>query len=63
LRAYQGTHERALEQARRRLHILGEMLGAEIEGRSPYAPRIFTIYIKPDKIREVIGQAARSSAA
>jgi polyribonucleotide nucleotidyltransferase len=26
---------------------------------SPYAPRIFTIYIKPDKIREVIGSGGK----
>jgi polyribonucleotide nucleotidyltransferase len=53
----------ALEQAREgRLHILGEMLKALPETRaslSPYAPRIFTIYIKPDKIREVIGSGGK----
>jgi len=53
----------ALEQAREgRLHILGEMLKALPESRttlSPYAPRIFTIYIKPDKIREVIGSGGK----
>ena len=53
----------ALAQARDgRLHILGEMLKAISEPReslSPHAPRIFTIYIKPDKIREVIGSGGK----
>jgi len=53
----------ALAQAREgRLFILGEMLGAIPEPRktlSPYAPRIFTIHIKPDKIREVIGSGGK----
>jgi polyribonucleotide nucleotidyltransferase len=53
----------ALDQAKEgRLHILGEMLKALPEARttlSPYAPRIFTIYIKPDKIREVIGSGGK----
>ncbi|HEY3346751.1 MAG TPA: polyribonucleotide nucleotidyltransferase [Nitrospirota bacterium] len=53
----------ALDQAKEgRLHILGEMLKALPESRaslSPHAPRIFTIYIKPDKIREVIGSGGK----
>ena len=51
--------ERALEQARQgREFILGEMnkvLDRPRPDISPYAPRIFTIKIHPDKIREVIG--------
>jgi len=53
----------ALDQAKEgRLHILGEMekaLSAPRTTLSPYAPRIFTIYIKPDKIREVIGSGGK----
>lgn len=50
----------ALEQARKgRMHILGIMAEALPEPRtdlSKYAPRIITIQIHPDKIREVIGK-------
>jgi polyribonucleotide nucleotidyltransferase len=50
----------ALEQAKRgRLHILGEMSKALTTARtemSEYAPRLITIKIHPDKIREVIGK-------
>ncbi|MBX7175037.1 MAG: polyribonucleotide nucleotidyltransferase [Pyrinomonadaceae bacterium] len=50
----------ALEQAKKgRLHILGIMEKAIAEPRqelSVYAPRIITINIHPDKIREVIGK-------
>ncbi len=53
----------ALAQARRaRLWILEKMLEAIPEPRSelsPYAPRIVTIHIKPDKIRDVIGPGGR----
>ncbi len=53
----------ALDQAKEgRLHILGRMLDALPEPRanlSPHAPRIFTINIKPDKIREVIGSGGK----
>ncbi len=53
----------ALAQAKEgRLHILGRMLDALPESRpnlSPHAPRIFTIQIKPDKIREVIGSGGK----
>ncbi|HAI87392.1 MAG TPA: polyribonucleotide nucleotidyltransferase, partial [Firmicutes bacterium] len=49
----------ALEQANRgRMFILGKMLEALPEPRpelSPYAPRMLTISIDPDKIRDVIG--------
>ena len=50
----------ALEQAKHgRLHILGEMAKALTAPRSElseYAPRLLTIKIHPDKIREVIGK-------
>jgi polyribonucleotide nucleotidyltransferase len=50
----------ALAQAKRgRLHILGEMAKVITEARSEmseYAPRLLTIKIHPDKIREVIGK-------
>ncbi len=50
----------ALEQAKRgRLHILGEMSKVISTSRtemSEYAPRLLTIKIHPDKIREVIGK-------
>jgi polyribonucleotide nucleotidyltransferase len=50
----------ALEQAKRgRLHILGEMGKALTTARtemSEFAPRLITIKIHPDKIREVIGK-------
>ncbi|HUA80098.1 MAG TPA: polyribonucleotide nucleotidyltransferase [Dyella sp.] len=50
----------ALEQAKRgRLHILGEMAKVISTPRaemSEYAPRLLTIKIHPDKIREVIGK-------
>jgi polyribonucleotide nucleotidyltransferase len=50
----------ALEQAKRgRLHILGEMakvISTPRSEMSEYAPRLLTIKIHPDKIREVIGK-------
>jgi polyribonucleotide nucleotidyltransferase len=50
----------ALEQAKRgRLHILGEMANSLTTARSElsdFAPRLITIKIHPDKIREVIGK-------
>lgn len=53
----------ALEQARQaRLAILDAMLRVLPAPRpdlSPYAPRLFTIYINPDKIREVIGPGGK----
>lgn len=52
--------QEALEQARKgRLHILDVMAKAIAEPRedlSQYAPRIITIKIHPDKIRDVIGK-------
>ena len=53
----------ALEQARKgRLYILDAMEKAINEPRediSPYAPRIITITIHPDKIRDVIGPGGK----
>ena len=53
----------ALEQARRgRLHILGKMdevLAATRTDMSPYAPRIYTVKIPQDKIRDVIGPGGK----
>ena len=50
----------ALEQAKRgRLHILGEMnkvISTPRSEMSEYAPRLLTMKIHPDKIREVIGK-------
>ncbi|MCE3011296.1 MAG: polyribonucleotide nucleotidyltransferase [Proteobacteria bacterium] len=55
--------ETALNQAREgRLHILGEMEKVISTPRgqiSEYAPRIETIKINPDKIREVIGSGGK----
>ncbi|NMB74946.1 MAG: polyribonucleotide nucleotidyltransferase [Myxococcales bacterium] len=55
--------ERALAQAREaRLHILREMektLAAPRPDLSPYAPRITTIQIKPERIKDVIGPGGR----
>ena len=52
--------QEALEQARKgRLHILNIMKEAIAEPRediSPFAPRIITMQIHPDKIRDVIGK-------
>jgi polyribonucleotide nucleotidyltransferase len=54
----------ALEQARKgRLHILEAMAKALSTPRthlSPFAPRIFTLKIKQDKIREVIGPGGKT---
>jgi polyribonucleotide nucleotidyltransferase len=55
--------EKALEQARvGRLFILEKMTEAIKEPRkqiSPYAPKIITIKINPDKIREIIGPGGK----
>ncbi len=55
---------RALAQAREgRLHILGEMtkvLPAPRPDLSKYAPRIITINIKPDRIRDIIGPGGKT---
>jgi polyribonucleotide nucleotidyltransferase len=56
--------EEALARARQgRLHILAEMkkaLSAPRADLSPFAPRIFTIQIKPDKIGDVIGPKGKT---
>ena len=60
------THEimeKALDQAKQgRIHILGKMkeiLSSPREDLSTHAPRIFTMKIKPDKIRDVIGTGGK----
>ncbi|TWG93553.1 polyribonucleotide nucleotidyltransferase [Luteimonas sp. J16] len=57
----------ALAQARQgRLHILGEMAKALTAPRtelSEFAPRLLTIKIHPDKIREVIGKGGSTIQA
>jgi polyribonucleotide nucleotidyltransferase len=59
--------EVALRQAREgRLHILGEMnriIAAPRTEMSQWAPRIFTIKINPEKIREVIGKGGATIRA
>jgi len=54
----------ALEQAKRgRMHIMQKMLEVMAEPRpdlSPYAPRIITTTIDPDKIRNVIGPGGKT---
>lgn len=54
----------ALEQARvGRMHIMGKMLEVISEARkelSPFAPRIITTTIDPDKIRTVIGPGGKT---
>jgi polyribonucleotide nucleotidyltransferase len=56
--------QQALEQARLgRLHILGHMSKALLEPRthlSPFAPRIHTMKVKQDKIRDIIGQGGKT---
>ena len=56
--------ENALSQAKRgRAHILGKMLEVIDKPRpelSPYAPRIITMEIHPDKIRDVIGPGGKT---
>jgi polyribonucleotide nucleotidyltransferase len=55
--------EKALEQARNgRIHILGKMMEAldtPREDISPFAPKILTIKINPDKIRDIIGPGGK----
>jgi len=59
--------KQALQQAKAgRLHILGEMAHALTMPRqelSDYAPRLLTIKIHPDKIREVIGKGGSTIQA
>ncbi len=56
--------QQALKQAKEgRLHILGKMaqcLAAPREEMSAFAPRITTIFIKPDRIRDVIGSGGKT---
>ncbi len=55
--------QEALEQARKgRIHILNIMTQAIATSReeiSPFAPRIITLMINPDKIRDVIGPGGK----
>ncbi len=55
--------QKALEQARSgRLHILDKMLQSLAEPRteiSPFAPKIVTLRINPDKIRDIIGPGGK----
>ncbi len=55
--------KKALDQAREgRIHIMGKMKASMPSVRatmSPYAPRILTIQVKQDKIREVIGPGGK----
>ncbi|THB74107.1 MAG: polyribonucleotide nucleotidyltransferase [Desulfobacteraceae bacterium] len=55
--------ERALEQANRgRIHILDTMLQTLEKSRqdlSPHAPKIVSIQINPDKIRDIIGPGGK----
>jgi polyribonucleotide nucleotidyltransferase len=55
--------QKALYQAREgRLHILGKMaeaLTAPREELSRHAPRIFTLTVKPDRIRDIIGPGGK----
>ncbi len=59
--------QQALKQAKAgRLHILGEMAKAISTNRddlSPYAPRITTVYVKPDQVRTVIGAGGKTVRA
>jgi polyribonucleotide nucleotidyltransferase len=56
--------ETALRQARDgRMHILGKMaeaLAAPRDDLSRYAPRITTLQVKPDQIREIIGPGGKT---
>ena len=56
--------QQALEQARMgRLHILSHMAQALTGSRtdlSPFAPRIYTMKVKQDKIRDIIGQGGKT---
>lgn len=55
--------QKALEQARRgRLHILDKMeqaIGKPRAEISPYAPKIISLQINPDKIRDLIGPGGK----
>lgn len=57
------TMSKAVIQAQRGiekiLDIMGQTLDKPRESLSPYAPRIFTIKIKPERIRDVIGPGGK----
>jgi polyribonucleotide nucleotidyltransferase len=57
------TLQTALEQAKEgRLHILDEMaktISEPAEDLSPHAPRIFTVLINPERIRDLIGPGGK----
>jgi polyribonucleotide nucleotidyltransferase len=59
--------EKALEQAKRgRIHILDKMdraISAPRDEVSIYAPRIVTMQIKPDKVRDIIGPGGKTIRA
>jgi polyribonucleotide nucleotidyltransferase len=59
--------EQALEQARRgRLHILERMDAAISSSRdevSIYAPRIVTVQVKPERVRDIIGPGGKTIRA
>ncbi len=59
--------EEALEQAKRgRIHILDKMdaaISASRDEVSVYAPRIVTMTIKPDKVRDIIGPGGKTIRA
>jgi polyribonucleotide nucleotidyltransferase len=59
--------EKALEQAKRgRIHILDRMdaaINAPRDEVSVYAPRIVTMQIKPDKVRDIIGPGGKTIRA
>ena len=59
--------EKALEQAKRgRLHILDRMdaaMSAPRDEVSQYAPRIVTVSVKPDKVRDIIGPGGKTIRA
>jgi polyribonucleotide nucleotidyltransferase len=59
--------EEALEQAKRgRIHILEKMdaaISAPRDEVSIYAPRIVTVQIKPDKVRDIIGPGGKTIRA
>lgn len=59
--------EQALEQARRgRLHILERMdaaISASRDEVSIYAPRIVTVQVKPERVRDIIGPGGKTIRA
>ena len=59
--------EEALEQAKRgRVHILDKMdaaISAPRDEVSIYAPRIVTVQVKPDKVRDIIGPGGKTIRA